>query len=165
MIVYNKMKDTGTILINVFDKNKNSIYKKILFNQITANFRNEFVKSLIGQTANVEISQLAFGSGISTPNESNQLLDNELYRISDTDLYISSTGQVTSAFYITGEEYISIVPSGEIKEIGFFAGSSAQSYNSGLGLNTGLLVSRLLWSYTIEEENSIYIQRIDTLTA
>ena len=155
---------SGYIFINV-EKNNKNIYKKIIKNQITSSARAELVKSIYGESPDMEMAQLAFGSGNSTPSVSNTTLDNELYRVSDTDLYTSDTGQVTSAFYLSGLEYLSVVPSGEIKEIGFFAGSTALSYGGGTGIDTGLLISRVLWDYTIESDFNIYIQRIDNITA
>lgn len=155
---------SGYIFINVYKKKKN-IYKKIIKNQITSLARAEIIKPIYGESPDMEMSQLAFGSGNSTPSVSNTTLDNELYRVADTDLYTSDTGQATSAFYLSGVEYLAIVPSGVIEEIGFFAGSTAQAYGSGAGIDTGLLISRVLWSYEIESDYNVYIQRIDNITA
>lgn len=163
MKISENFKHSGIILVNVFKNNK-SIYKKIFVNQITDLARSEIIKPLYGATPDMTFSQLAFGDGETSPSANDTTLINELYRVADTDLYTSDTGQSTAAFYLTGTEYIAEVPSGEIKEIGFFAGTSALSWSGGTGKNTGLLVSRVLWDYTIESDQNVYIQRVDTIT-
>lgn len=157
-----KYKHNGDYLLTIKKKNK-IIDKFIIENQTTKYARDELSKSLLGDTPDIEIKYIAFGTGTTVPTENDQTLSYETYRVGDSSLIRTDYGQITSEFVLTGLEYTAIVPPGTINEIGIFAGSSALAWGAGVGADTGLLISRVLWSYTLDADDSIFIQRIDSI--
>lgn len=135
------------------------IETKIINNTITNVALNEIIKPLVNISPDMQIKELSIGTGSTTPSGANTTLETEVYRISSTDQNITDTGQVTTEFILNGTEY-----AGAINEIGIFAGTSALAWGGGAGKDTGLLISRVLWSTTIAIDESIYFQRIDTFT-
>ncbi|MFX1499404.1 MAG: hypothetical protein ACFFDH_00410 [Promethearchaeota archaeon] len=159
------IKISGDILVRIKNKNTGEEKKIILHNQITNNYLDEIIKPIYAGTPDCETKFLAFGTDNSTPSASNPTLGTETYRIADTSLGRSDTGQVTSEYVLDGADYVAEVPAGTIEEIGFFAGSSAAAWGAGAGKDTGLLVSRLLFDYDITADEEIYFQRIETYSA
>lgn len=155
----------GFILVTVKNRSNSIIKRKdIIKNTITNSALDEMIKGLYGSVPNIKIEQLALGTGTNAPSASNTTLQTETYRISDTALGRSNIGEVTSEFVLTGTEYLAVVPSGVINEIGIFGGTGALTYSGGVGIDTGTLIARVLWSYTIASvDEDIYFQRIDTI--
>lgn len=161
-----KARHSGIIIIRKVNKKTNEIIKRsVLFNQITNIALDELIKPLYGDTPDSQLAYLAVGSGTNTPSATDTTLQSEEFRTADTSLSRTDTGQVTSEYVLSGSDYIAEVASGEIEEIGFFAGSSALPWGAGAGVDTGLLISRILFSETITADEDIYFQRADTITA
>jgi len=160
-----KFPHTGDILIRVWNKKlKKFTFKKILNNQITNSARDELIKPLYGATPDMNVAFLAVGTGTTSPAATDNALVLETFRVADTDLNRTDVGQVTSEFVLDGLDYIAEVAAGTISEIGFFAGSGAAAWGAGAGKDTGLLISRVLFSYTITVDEEIYFQRVDSIT-
>lgn len=138
--------------------------RKIIQNQITDNAVDEIIKGLYALSPDMEIKEMAFGDGTTSPSSSDTALDNETYRVSNTELDRTDTGQVTSEFVLNYVEYLAVQPSGVINEIGIFAGSSAAVWGGGAGKDTGLLIARVLFPYVLQSGEEIFFQRIDTVS-
>lgn len=154
----------GHILAVVRDHvTKDIKLKKIIKNQITDNAIDEIIKGLYGTAPDMEIKEMAFGTGTTAPSASDNSLVNETYRVSETALSKTDTGQVTSEFVLNYVEYLAVVPSGVINEIGIFAGTSAAVWGGGAGKDTGLLIARVLFPYVLQNGEEIFFQRIDNI--
>jgi hypothetical protein len=156
----------GIIKIKVVDaKTKKIKHQETIYNQITKLALNEMITALLGDTVDLEIKELAIGDDDTATSSNDEALGNEIYRVSDTDSGVSDIGEVTTEFVIKGTEYTAIQATGVIEELGIYAGSAAAVYGAGAGIDTGLLLARVLWSYELIASEDIYIQRIDLLYA
>lgn len=135
------------------------IEKKIIVNTITNLALNEIIKVVAGESTDMEINELAIGTGTNAPAATDTQLQTEVYRTSKTDQNSTDTGQYTTEFVLNGTEY-----AGAINEVGIFAGADALVWGGGAGKDTGLLLSRVLWSTTLAADESIYFQRIDNIS-
>ncbi len=154
----NKLKWNGFYLITI--KNKGEIRTEIIKNEITNNAKDEIIKGFYGSSPDMEIKELAIGDGTTTPSVTDTILVNEVYRISDTTAPVrTGAGENTTEFVLTGTEF-----TGQIEEIGIFAGSGADPWGGGAGKDTGLLISRVLWSHLMLASEEIYFQRIDSIS-
>ncbi|MFW9878285.1 MAG: hypothetical protein ACFFG0_34825 [Candidatus Thorarchaeota archaeon] len=138
---------------------KNNKRKKIadIDNLIVNWAKNTLATALMGTDyvmENVKIKYLAIGDDNTAPLGSDSTLVNEVFRTPFVSQSNTSTGEITSEFYILDSDY-----SGSIKEIGLFGGNSATATT-----DTGNLLSRALWSYTKSASEEIYIKRIDTIS-
>lgn len=166
MRIEEKLKWHGHILAVVRDHETKIIKKrKIIQNQITDSALDEIIKGLYASSPDIEIKEMAFGDGTTAPSSSDSTLVNETYRVSNTELGRTDTGQVTSEFVLNYVEYLAVQPSGVINEIGIFAGTSAAVWGGGAGKDTGLLIARVLFPYTLLSGEEIFFQRIDNMTA
>lgn len=166
MRIEEKLKWHGHILAVVRDHvTKEVKHKKIIKNQITDVAIDEIVKPLYADSPDIEIKEMAFGDGTTAPSSSDTILENEIYRVSNTELDRTGVGQVTSEFVLNYVDYLAVQPSGVINEIGIFAGSGAAVWGGGSGIDTGLLVARVLFPYTMQSGEEIFFQRIDSASA
>lgn len=157
MIFYNKTNCKGLyVLTKVKRKTKSVIEQKIIFNTLTNKALNEIIKPLYAEVPDIEVKEWAIGTGTTAVSSNDETLETEVYRTSKTDQNVSDNGQVTTEFILSGLEY-----TGVINEIGIFAGSSADAWGAGAGKDTGLLISRRLWSTTLAADEAIYLQRIE----
>ena len=157
MIYYDKTNIKGLyVLTKIKTKTKEILEQKIIFNTLTNNGLNEIIKPLYNSIPDMEVKEFAVGTGTTAVSADDETLDTEVYRTSKTDQNVTDNGQVTTEFVLSGVEY-----TGAINEIGIFAGSTAAVWGAGAGKDTGLLISRRLWSTTLAADESIYLQRID----
>lgn len=153
-------KHTGIYKIKKIKTSSGEILnKKIIKNTITNIALNEMNKIFSGNAVDMEMKELAIGTGSTTPSTSNTTLETEVYRTTKTDQNTTDTGQTTTEFVLNGSEY-----AGDIKEIGLFGSSTADPWSGGTGKDTGLLISRVLYDDTLAVDESIYIQRIDQIS-
>lgn len=114
---------------------------------------DELLKVLQGQTTNLEIKYLAVGRD-GTPVTNNQvLLGNEVFRTPFLSRNKSGIGELRHVTVIRDNEAV-----GSIREIGVFGGSSATDQ-----ANSGILISRILWSRDKTSLEEIQITRIDRI--
>lgn len=155
----NNLNWEGIIYIKIFNKITGQIKRFKIKNLITNLGFDEIIKSFYTSAPDMQIKEFAIGTGTTSPAASDTKLSNEIYRISDSTIERSGTGQVTSEFILKGSEY-----TGAIEELGIFCGSLAQTWSSGAGKDTGLLLARVLWSYTLTVDEEIYFRRVDTIS-
>lgn len=100
-----------------------------------------------------ELSFMAWGTGATAPAAGDVLLDNEAGRKQVTSQVAGTTPNktVTTTYIAPGEGNIAIA------ELGWFAGPATDVED------TGTLVARVLWSHTKTEEESIQVERTDTI--
>jgi len=150
----NNFKHIGKYCITVRNIVTRAIKKIEIHNQITNLALIELAKPLYADTPDIEIKYLAIGTSSTPPTASDTQLGTEVFRTADVLLGTTGTGIVTSQFTILAAEY-----AGSIKEIGIFAGSTATAT-----VDTGILVSRILWDYTKTSAEELLFQRVDTLS-
>lgn len=142
---------------------------KIIRNRITNIALNELIKSLNGDpgvlNSDLVISYLAIGTSDAILADDSIKLVNEIYRVPFISWAVTGTGQLQSRAIILGTEpafapYLGAV---NIRELGFFGGSTAQEWNGGAGKDTGILISRILVSEDKEADEEYQITRTDAI--
>lgn len=147
---------TGKWHIEVKNTQTNEIiYREVIKNRLMNNTLNELMKVYIGTTTNLQIKYCAVGTSAAAVTDTQTQLVAESFRTAPTTATVSTgTGQVTTIFNILDTEALII-----IEEIGIFCGSSATA-----SLNTGTLMSRILWHYDKTVSNvEIQLTRIDSV--
>jgi hypothetical protein len=122
-------------------------------NIISAGALAEMAGILNGDSPDIEIKYLAVGDDDTAVTGNETTLVNETFRTAVATLSIVSNTIVQSTFTILNTEAV-----GTIEEIGIFCGSTA-----GAGADTGLLLSRILWSKTKTADEEISIVRQDSI--
>ncbi len=143
--------NSGKYHIEVFENGE--LKEEDFFNNlITDLYLDELSKVVRGVTPDLQIMYVAIGTGTATPSASDTQLGTEVYRRQVTLQSKTGTGQVSTTFVIPAADAVF-----EWQEIGIYAGSSATAT-----LNSGTLISRVLYNRnkTILEE--ININRVDT---
>ena len=145
---------TANIKITAFDSDGNI--------KDVQEFKNLLVTTGLGmvidawQTAafDSEIKDMALGDGSAAPDLTDTTLGNETYR-----MVFTSQTEVTATSLLS----VAVVPAadavGLTEEIGWFAGVNAD----GVGPDTGILVSRVLYNRTKTALESLQIERTDTI--
>lgn len=107
-----------------------------------------------GLVADIEIKDMALGNDNTPPVLADTTLGNEIYRMA-----LTSQAEVTP----TSLRSIAIVPAadavGLIEEVAWFAGAGAD----GVGPDTGVMISRVLYNRTKTNLESLQIERTDTM--
>jgi len=106
-----------------------------------------------------QIYHLAIGDDNTAPTSTDSTLGNEVYRVPVTSQVRTGVGELTSEFYITNTEF-----SGDIEELGIYAGLTSEDWNGGTGADTGILLARVLYSDTKGSNEELLIQRIDSFS-
>lgn len=147
---------------NIFSINtKNNIIKLLLSkeNLIMTRFFNYDSLPIIGTNTadDVKFRHCGIGDDNTAPTSTNTTLNNEVYRVELAYQVTDDAGEAISEFYITDTEF-----SGDIEELGIFAGNTSEDWNAGAGADTGELLAHVLWSHTKTTSEEILIQRTDT---
>jgi hypothetical protein len=150
LIISEKANTIGTYAfysINKATKKKTLITKKR--NTITNTCLNTSALVFIG-TFPVDniVRYCALGTDNTTPTTSDPTLGTEVHRTYYVARDNPSNGVVTIDFYVTDSDY-----SGAIEEVGIFGGNSA-----GASVDSGVLLSHVLWSYTKSASEELLIQ-------
>lgn len=163
-----KINCNGKIQIVKKNIKTNKIKKITIFNRITDIALDEMIRIYSGVCVNMVAAYIAFGDDDTAVSDSDTTLKNEVFRIPVISKLKSGTGQYTTRGILLDTEpsfspYFGEI---EIKEIGFFVGTSAQEWNDGSGKDTGLLLSRIVLTGTdgdkVDDEQ-IEITRVDTM--
>jgi hypothetical protein len=136
-------------------KTKDGIIKEeTVYNRLMDSAINAEIDILRGITPNQEIKYIAIGTG-TTPIANNQTqLANEVFRfIPSNPPTRTATGEITTEFVILENE-----AQVEITEIGIFCGSTATAT-----LNSGNMLSRVLWSFDKRSNIELSITRVDRI--
>lgn len=142
---------------------------KIINNRITDFALNELIKSLNGDpgvsNSNLNLTYLAIGTSDDPLADDSTKLTNEVFRVPFVTWAVTGTGQLQSRSILLGTEpdYAPYNGAVNIKEIGFFGGSSAQAWDGGAGKDTGSLISRILVSEDKEADEEYQFTRTDGL--
>ncbi len=99
-----------------------------------------------------EIKRVALGTDNTAPALTDTQLGAEIFRKVVTSTSTPATGQLQTIWYIAPAEAVAA-----IEEIGWFAGAAA-----GAGINSGILVARVLYSRNKTALESIQIERLDS---
>jgi len=138
----------GTFIIECNGK------KEVIKNRVMNAALDELIKVLQGQSTDLEIKYLALGTSNTPVTDSDTQLGNEIFRTPYTTREKTNTGEITHKFVVLDTEAV-----GQIEEIGIFGGSTATS-----DPNTGVLISRILWSRNKTNSEEINFTRIDRIT-
>ena len=127
--------------------------EEIIHNRIMDAALIELLKVLTGDTTDIELKYLAIGTDNTPVTNTDTQLGNEIFRTQFTSSSVTGTAELTSLAILLEAEAI-----GTIEEIGIFAGSTATST-----VDTGILVSRILWHRVKTSSDEIQFTRIDRM--
>jgi len=130
-----------------------TIEKEKLKNRITNVGLNMLRDALYGDVSDCEIKYIALGTDDTALNDADTQLGSEEFRTEDISKVKPSVGRVQNTYIVTDNEAVV-----NIREIGLFAGATA-----GAGADTGIMISRILWSRDKTNLESIQFVRIDTI--
>jgi len=149
-----KTKWQTNVKVTVFDLRGNIIDVQEFRNLITNVGLNMMRDGLYGPggAQDLEIKYFAIGSDNTAPVVADTTLGTETFRKARTSQSKPGTGQQTYVQYIDPTEAI-----GVIEEFGWFAGAAA-----GAGADSGIMVSRVLYSRVKTALESLQIERTDT---
>lgn len=144
----------GTWLIKVIDKPTGIIKRtEIIHNRIMNAALDELIKALYSPNPDMQLAYLAIGDDSTAVADTQTTLVNEVFRTPLVTLARTGVGEVTSLAIILDSDY-----DGAIEEIGLFAGTTATAT-----VNTGLMISRILWSYTKTATEELQLTRVDKI--
>lgn len=142
---------SGKFIITI--KNKSDTEVVEINNVITNAGLNLLRNFLAGDVTDGQIKYLAVGTSSASVNFTDTQLGEELFRTEFVDQNITSTGVLNSNTILLETEGV-----GQIEEVGIFAGSTASS-----ATNSGIMISRILFSRNKTNLESIQFQRVDTI--
>lgn len=132
--------------------------KQNLIMNTTFNYDMKYLEG-INISSSGKIMHLAIGDNNTAPTATDTALGNETYRVPVVLQTETGTGELTTEFYITATEF-----TGTIEELGIYGGNSSQDWNAGVGVDTGNLLARVLYSDTKTSNEELLIQRVDTFS-
>lgn len=135
-------------------KNEEWEHETTIQNTIVDSGLNFLREVLRGAITDGEIKYIAVGTSTASVSTSQTQLGAELFRKQIYSKTATGTGQLQSIAIFEDNEAI-----GQIREIGVFAGTTASSVS-----NTGIMISRVLYSKDKTSLESLQIQRTDTIT-
>lgn len=142
----------GNIRVTVRDLEGNTIDVQEFPNLITTDGLNMLRDGLYGDVVDLEIKYFALGSDSTAPALTDTQLGAETFRKIMTSHSKPADAQHEFIEYILPAEAV-----GVIEEFGWFAGAAA-----GAGINSGIMIARVLYSRVKTAVESITIERIDT---
>lgn len=125
---------------------------EVINNKVMDSALNGLVKALSGDS-NIQIKYLALGTSSAAITNTDTKLGNEIFRTPISNQELSGTGELTTDFIVLDSEAV-----GSIREMGIFGGSAATSTK-----DSGVLISRILWSREKTNSEEINIKRIDRI--
>ena len=142
----------GLVGVSVY-RNAQLIGRTEIRNLITDVGLNLLRDVLKGDVQDAQIKYLAWGDSATSPASGDTALGNEEGRRQITSRSASATGVLLQTVIIASTE-----ANDQIEELGFFAGGDA----SGTA-DSGVLVARVLYSRLKSDQESIQVDRTDTL--
>lgn len=121
-------------------------------NLITNGGRDLFIRALRGE--DTEIKYLAWGIGTTVPDSDDARLANEVGRKAVTQQITPAQGALLTTTYLAPFD-----ANTSIRELGWFGGAAATD-----DPNTGVMFARVLYTRDKTSEESIQVDRTDTLT-
>jgi len=141
------------VKVTVRDLNGNITDAQEFHNLITTVGLGMMIDFLDGGIANGEITYMAVGSDNTAPALGDTILGAETFRKIMTTQTQPTVTSLLSTVYISPGEAV-----GAIEELGWFAGAGA-----GAGADTGIMISRILYSRNKTALESIQVERTDTI--
>jgi len=142
------------IKIDVHNINGELVDTTEFHNQVTDGALNWLADSLRKSTQDCSIKYLAWGSNNLAVSTAHTTLSSERGRKAVTSATSSGVGKCFTVIYISPSEATT-----NIAELGWFAGSTATAV-----VNTGRMISRVLYSRTKTSLESLTITRTDSFT-
>lgn len=143
------------IRVITFDLKGNIIDIWKSHNLIMSVGKNMFRDALKGAVSDLEIKRLAWGSDNTAPAVGQTTLVVEFGRKAITQQEDGATGVLVTTTYIAPYE----ANGSRIEELGWFAGVDATDT-----INTGIMISRVLYSRQKTNLESLQIERTDTIS-
>ncbi len=140
------------VRITVKDLDGNILDVQEFKNLITTVGLGMLVDLLDGDIGDGEIKYTAVGSDNTAPALGDTILGTETFRKATTSTTQPSVSSLRHITYIAPDEAI-----GAIEEIGWFAGAGA-----GAGADSGIMISRVLYTRNKTALESIQVERLDT---
>lgn len=133
-------------------KNKDGTIEEVeIKNRITNTALQAIINILDNIDPNLDIKYLAVGTSNAALNDNDTQLGNEIFRTQFQSSDNTATGEFQTNFTILDSEAV-----GQIEELGIFCGDSATA-----SANTGIMLSRVLYSRNKTALEEIDITRID----
>lgn len=150
----NEINWSGQFIIKVKNLKTGEEKTEVIKNKVMDNVLNQLIGSLHqGINPNIEIKYLALGTSNTPVTTSDTKLGNEIFRTPIINQELTATGELTTDFVVLDTEAV-----GSIREVGIFGGSTATS-----SLNTGILISRILWTKEKTSSEELNFKRIDRI--
>ena len=143
----------GEFTITCIDETNGRYNEEVVRNRITNVALQAMINALDGTDPNLEIKYIAIGNNSDAIDDSDTTLGNELYRFPIATGTNGATGEYTSVFTILDSEAVA-----QWEEIGIFCGTSATAT-----LNTGTMLSRILYSRDKTSSEEIQFSRLDKI--
>jgi len=144
---------TANVKITVRDLSGEVIDVTEFHNLIVTIGLNMLRNFLAGTIADGKIKYMGVGNDGTPPVIGNIWLGNEVFRKALTSDSLPADGQYQTIFYLAPADAV-----GWIREFGWFCGATA-----GAGFNTGIMISRVLYSRDKTSLESIEIRRDDRI--
>jgi len=130
----------------------NGKFDAIIYNRVMDEALDQLAKSLMGIAPDIEIKYLAVGTSNTAVTNTQTQLVAEIFRTPITvPASRTSVGVIQNEFVVLDSEAVA-----QIEEIGIFGGSTATAV-----ADTGILISRVLWSKNKSNSEEISFKRID----
>ena len=152
-MINDSSKHIGTWVITVKDAKTQEVKKKdTIKNRVMNIVLDKLASCFAGGVADLEIKYLALGTSADSIDDMQWKLGAEIFRTGPSEApKMGTTGEVVTEFTVLDSEAVA-----NIQEVGIFAGPYATS-----DLNSGMLVSRILWSHNKVAGEEITFQRTD----
>lgn len=143
----------GIFKIKVFNKDTGKFEEETINNRIMDVALSELIGTLNNVAPDLELKFLALGISNIPITDNQTQLGNEIFRTQYATRETTNNSELTSSFSVLDTEAV-----GQIEEIGIFAGATATST-----VNTGTMISRILWSKNKTSQEEIQFTRIDRM--
>ncbi len=154
MEVKGNWKRSTNVKVTAYDLEGNVKDVQEFHNLITTVGLGMIIDFLGGDISDGEIKYMGVGDDNTAPALADTTLGNETFRKAMTAQTQPTVTSLLSTVYVSPSEAV-----GTIEELGWFAGAAA-----GAGADSGIMVSRVLYSRTKTALESLQIERSDTIT-
>ena len=136
-------------------KNKDGTIEEFTkFNRIMDSILNSMINIFDGITPDLQIKFLAIGTGATAITDTDTQLDTEIFRTQFLTSNLTGTGEFTTTYAVLDSEAVATW-----EEIGIFSGTGETA-----ALNSGTLVSRILFNFEKTALQEVDITRVDKVS-
>jgi hypothetical protein len=144
----------GIWKIKVTDKNTREVLEETeIKNRIMNQALDELLKVLQGGSSDMNVAYMALGTSNTPLTNTQTELGAEIFRTPPISQNKTGVGELTTVFTVLDNEAVA-----QIEEIGIFGGSTATA-----SADSGIMISRILWSRNKTANEEIQFSRIDRL--